>query len=589
MKFATKLMLLISLATTFAYTQIQPGTFKHIIIVVQENRTPDNLFGSGPSAANCSQEHAFEPGVDIVDGGYGWVPLSNTLLQYQLICNTSLPLSSWDTNITTPGIVDPTHLYETGWVPDYDGGNQDGFCHEYTNYSKYGSTCPPYSYVQRSDVQPYFDIATTYGFANYMFQTNEGPSFPAHQSLFTGTSAPTAPHDSNNYYLDFAAELDGNDYGCPITGTGPKWAYPDGSEHLDPLQSECYPHDSLVTDANDCSNGHGHNDFCDRGIATWGYYLPPVNDKSIWDAPRAIPEVCYGQNSSSYQGNACGSGPNGNSNEWADHLHIADKNGYSDAPIFDDLYNCNKPLPAISWVIPDLQWSDHPIDGSKTQPIAYGPSWVGDIIDAVGQACSGKYWNTNTQQGGEPTAVIVVWDDWGGWFDHIKPWAVYKQPSGDNSKCTVAPNGWGCGYTSGFRVPLLVVSPYTGTASGQTYSSYVSGACGPSPLPSCPNFGPPTNPTEYVHDFGSILAFTEYNFNMPPIDGPPDDGYADFNAPDWQQNHTIPPLADFFQLSQPRPFVSITTPHTYTCFQNFGSCTGTSYVPAGPDDDDNSD
>ena len=34
MKFATKLMLLISLATTFAYTQIQPGTFKHIIIVV---------------------------------------------------------------------------------------------------------------------------------------------------------------------------------------------------------------------------------------------------------------------------------------------------------------------------------------------------------------------------------------------------------------------------------------------------------------------------------------------------------------------------------------------------------------------------
>jgi phospholipase C len=54
--------------------------------------------------------------------------------------------------------------------------------------------CPQQTYVSgtydNSIVFPYFDIATKYGFANYFFQTNQGPSMPAHQFLFTGTPAP---------------------------------------------------------------------------------------------------------------------------------------------------------------------------------------------------------------------------------------------------------------------------------------------------------------------------------------------------------------------------------------------------------------
>ena len=53
-------------------------------------------------------------------------------------------------------------------------------------------------------------------------------------------------------------------------------------------------------------------------------------------------------------------------------------------------------------------------------------------------------------------------------------------------------------------MPFLVVSAYTGTIKNGVYSGYVSGACGASPLPSCPNEAFP-----YVHDFGSILAFIE--------------------------------------------------------------------------------
>ena len=57
-------------ATVAVAQSIPQGTFKHIIIVVQENRTPDNLFGANPAGIGpCSNEDPFEVGVDIVDGG----------------------------------------------------------------------------------------------------------------------------------------------------------------------------------------------------------------------------------------------------------------------------------------------------------------------------------------------------------------------------------------------------------------------------------------------------------------------------------------------------------------------------------------
>ena len=45
---------------------------------------------------------------------------------------------------------------------------------------------PQYQYVQASDVQSYFTMAETYTFGDRMFQTNQGPSFPAHQYILSG-------------------------------------------------------------------------------------------------------------------------------------------------------------------------------------------------------------------------------------------------------------------------------------------------------------------------------------------------------------------------------------------------------------------
>jgi len=128
--------------------------------------------------------------------------------------------------------------------------------------------------------------------------------------------------------------------------------------------------------------------------------------------------------------------------------------------VLSDIAACN--LRSITWVIPTGANSDHAKgnDGG-------GPSWVASIVNAIGNstACDNHtgYW--------ENTAIVIAWDDWGGWYDHERP-SFLGQPEGD--------------YQYGFRVPMIFVSAYT--------------------------------PAGYInnvrHDFGSILRFVEHNFGI---------------------------------------------------------------------------
>jgi hypothetical protein len=93
----------------------------------------------------------------------------------------------------------------------------------------------------------------------------------------------------NNYSLDFVAEnaVPNDDSGCSEGQVNlPKWVDPTGTNEFHdprPTKAQCYPHDSLVT----CGTGKN----CDKGVS-WAYYTP--TPETIWTAPAAIPEVCYG-------------------------------------------------------------------------------------------------------------------------------------------------------------------------------------------------------------------------------------------------------------------------------------------------------
>jgi phospholipase C len=85
----------------------------------------------------------------------------------------------------------------------------------------------------------------------------------------------------------------------------------------------------------------------------------------------------------------------------------------------------NGQLPAVSWVIPSGVVSEHP-----TSSIRRGQAYVTNLVNAIGRS---RDWSS--------TAIFLTCDDWGGFYDHVRP------PVFD-------PNGYG------FRVPGIVISPY---------------------------------------------------------------------------------------------------------------------------------
>ena len=142
-------------------------------------------------------------------------------------------------------------------------------------------------------------------------------------------------------------------------------------------------------------------------------------------------------------------------------------------------------------------------------------------------------------------------------------------------------------------MPLLVVSAYNYRPQGST--GYISGACGATGLPNCPN-----EQQKYAHDFGSILNFIEYAFGTGgnPLGGTGGISssyyYADHFAPDGPAvcGATTCPysLSDFFNFgSGPTTFTPFTQGINYKtqCFltPSMEDCFGASFTPADPDDD----
>ena len=80
-------------------------------------------------------------------------------------------------------------------------------------------------------------------------------------------------------------------------------------------------------------------------------------------------------------------------------------------------------LPEVSWVwgIPD----EHP-----PRSVCDGMGWTVEQVNAI---MAGPLWRS--------TLIIITWDDWGGWYDHVPP------PQMDR-------------FGLGFRVPALVISAY---------------------------------------------------------------------------------------------------------------------------------
>jgi phospholipase C len=379
---------------------------KHVVIIVQENRSFENLFAGWPGAD--------APLTGMVAG------------QSKPIRLKAIPFLHHDID----------HLWKNA-MDDWDNGKMDGFENNLSHGLPTGDF--PYAYLRHDAIRPYRAMAGQYVLADHMFPAMFGGSFTAHLTLVAGMT--------NETPVKAVVDLpNGSPWGCdaPSGTTTPS---------LDPQRVitpggagvPCFTQFDTMADTLD-----------EKGVS-WKYYAPNVLKYAAWSAFDAIKAVRYGPDWTKVQ-----------TPEWTVLLDAGSGN-----------------LPSVSWVTPNATDSDHPGEGTD-----YGPSWVAAVVNTIGKS---KDWDS--------TAIIVVWDDWGGWYDNVPP----PQPDFKGL---------------GIRVPCIIISPY----AKKGYVSHVQ------------------------YEFGSILHFTEQVFGLRPL-GPASAGYTDLRANS---------MLDAFDFTQkPRPYVVI--------------------------------
>ncbi len=165
-------------------------------------------------------------------------------------------------------------------------------------------------------------------------------------------------------------------------------------------------------------------------------------------------------------------------------------------------------LPQVSWIVPNSTEAEHPGSTPKFGTIAGGQLFTASVINAI--SSNPSLWSS--------TAVFVTWDEWGGYYDGVVPTQVDP-------------------YGFGFRVPLLVISPYA--VPGIYYG--VNGA---------------------QEDFSSFLSTIENNWGLSPLS---------------QRDASELPLWYMFNFNQ-SPLPALVLPSTtlaaypYTNCVNTGAC-----------------
>jgi phospholipase C len=436
---------------------------KHVVLIVQENRSFDNFFAKFPGAHGATRgKEKIKVNGKYVDR---WVNLTAQPLVFK----------------NEPDIEHCRAAYLTA----YDNGKMDGFNLETVNPcgSGFDAGKKAYHYVRQADIQPYWDIADTWVLADEMFQTQGSGSFTAHQDLIRGgtcINACSSPSAATETIVDNPTYWPwGCDAGAKVVTH---------TVDIYGVERENGPYPC----SNKFPNYSGYDTLgtlLDHAGVSWKYYTPcfttsqpgctpssdcsgdkPNCNGSLLNAFDAIYSVRFGP-------------------EWGTNV------SWPETSIFTDISKGD--LPNVSWVIPADENSDHP-----NQPCGCddGPSWVASIVNAVGTS---KYWKSS--------AVIVVWDDWGGFYDNAKP------PFSDQFGGL------------GFRVPMLLVSPYAIAGSGS--GGYVSH-------------------TQY--EFGSILAYVEANWSLGSL------GTSDSRATS---------IGDIFNYKQaPRKFTAIPSQRTREYF-----------------------
>jgi phospholipase C len=346
---------------------------KHVVIIMQENRSFDHYFGTYPGADGIPMQNGV-PTVCAND------PVTGQCIQ---------PFhDSNDINYGGPhGAISA--------IQDIDSGRMDGFVKSVVDgkrdYCSNPATpgCAPgeqgpdaMGWHDAREIPNYWAYAQNFVLHDRMFEPSASWSLPAHLFMVSGWAATCSNPDDPMSCRD---NIDN-----PAAG----------------LASGSRREDYAWTDLTYLMHKQG---------VSWGYYLTEgiepdcIDDKMFCDQQPMrldVPGVM----------NPLPNFTTVHDNGQLDHIRKTED-------FLSDLKNSK--LPSVAWVIPENGVSEHP-----PASVHAGQDYVTGLINAVMQS---PYW--------QATVIVLAWDDWGGFYDHVVPPRVDA-------------NGYG------LRVPALLISPY---------------------------------------------------------------------------------------------------------------------------------
>jgi phospholipase C len=326
---------------TAALIAAAQSKIKHVVFVVLENRSFDDMFGRFPGADGTT--------TGTVPGGHK-VPLLHQ------------PPYSWH---------DIDHDYSNAGT-SIDGGKMDGFIDN--NGANLNGDQMTFWQLDQADIPNFWSYAQHFTLGDHMFSSVPAATFPNHLYTVAGQAQAIVTNPQNSQ----------GGWGCDSTSGAYTLALSGGNKLV--RMGTCFTWPNL---ADALQNAH----------VSWDYYAAPPTDTgyvfSTLDAFRSIRETKL----------------------WTSN--VLDQSTFaSDARAGQ--------LPAVSWVTPTFVQSAHP-----PFSVCSSEDWFVEKMNALMQ---GPDWNS--------TAVFLIWDDYGGFYDHLAP------PKGQ-------PYG-----VLGPRVPFLIISPY---------------------------------------------------------------------------------------------------------------------------------
>ena len=342
---------------------------KHIVFVIKENHSFDNLFARFPRADGTATAREGDRSVPLgVTPDHTAVDIGHSGLETQMAAN---------------------------------GGQMNRF-YLLNGAIQFGRDYADSAYTQQI-IPVYWSYAKHFALADHFFSTVLGPSFPNHLVTVAGQAMNTIDN--------------------PGGQTVESWGCDAGSQSRVRMESAA----GVFSYHRPCFNVPTLGDLATQAGVSWRYYAAPyMKSGYIWAAYDYIAHDRFGA-------------------AWK-HADIPYTRFSSDVAAGK--------LSSITWITPDAAQSDHPPNS-----MCVGQNWTSSVINSIMQS---RFWKS--------TAIVLTWDDFGGFYDHVSP------PSMN-------------GLMMGPRVPAIVISPYARAGT--------------------------VNHT--VYNFGSMLRFAEDVFHLPRL------------------------------------------------------------------------